>query len=223
VSLQVLANGPGIPVEKQNLVFEQFTQLTSARGQSSQGLGLGLFITQSLASLLGHSLTLKSKPDQGCKFTLSLKAAKAQPQRSIELPSYKMGFKGVTVLCIDNDPDVLKGMVELLTIWQCTVLSASDPEQALALAHQHSDQLAIILADYQLDNNESGLQLMRDIQRQLQKAIPGILITASDEHGLSEKCQQLNFGFMRKSVKPAALRALMSSKLTQHLQKNYSH
>jgi signal transduction histidine kinase len=223
VSIQVLDNGPGIPLEKQTLVFEQFTQLASSKNQSSQGLGLGLYITQSLTTLLGHTLTLKSKKHQGCKFVLSVAEVEAQPQKPIELPSYNMGFKEVTVLCIDNDPDVLMGMVELLAAWQCTVLSASDAEQALALADTHSDQLAIILADYQLDNNENGLQLMQDIQQQLKQSIPGILITASDEYGLSDKCQQLNFGFMKKSVKPAALRAMMSSKLTQHLQRNYSH
>jgi len=223
VSIQVLDNGPGIPIEKQNLVFEQFTQLASPNGQSSQGLGLGLYISQSLTALLGHSLTLKSKPGQGCKFTLSLKATTAKPLKLVQPLTYNIGFKGVTVLCIDNDPAVLKGMVELLTMWQCHVLSASDSKQALAIAAEHHDQLAIILADYQLDNNENGLHLMQDIQEQLQQAIPGILITASDEQGLSEVCEQLNFGFMTKSVKPAALRALMSNKLTQHLQKNYTN
>lgn len=223
VSIQVLDNGPGIPIEKQSLVFEQFTQLASANGQSSQGLGLGLYISQSLSALLGHSLTLKSKPGQGCKFTLSLEATAAQPISNVQQPAYNIAFKGVTVLCIDNDPDVLKGMVELLTIWQCHVLSASNRQQAMAIANAHSDQLAIILADYQLDNNENGLHLMQDIRQQLQQVIPGILITASDEHGLSEKCEQLNVGFMKKSVKPAALRALMSNKLTQQLQQNYTN
>lgn len=222
VSIQVLDNGPGIPLEKQHEVFEQFTQLSANTGNTARGLGLGLFITQSLTQILGHSLGLESASGKGCKFSLTLDTTTPKPL-SIDVPQYNIGFKGVTVLCIDNDQDVLSGMVELLSIWECNVLSASTPQQALALATEHSDQLSIILADYQLDNNASGLQLMLDIQAKLQHKIPGILITASDEHGLNDKCERLDFSFMKKSVKPAALRALMSSKLTQSLHKNYSN
>lgn len=221
VLIQVLDNGPGIPREKQGDVFEQFTQLNSNTSETAKGLGLGLFITRSLTQLLGHHLALESDSGKGCKFTLTLEAVQPRQLNTV-VPQYNIGFKGITVLCIDNDRYVLNGMVELLTMWECEVLSASTPQAAIELAQEHRDQLNIILADYQLDNNASGLQLMCDIQTQLEQKIPGILITASDEHGLSQKCEDLHFGFMKKSVKPAALRALMSSKLTQHLHKNYS-
>ncbi|MFT2112088.1 PAS-domain containing protein [Marinomonas sp. 2405UD68-3] len=223
VIIQVIDNGPGIPREKQKQVFQQFTQLDSASEGSSKGMGLGLFITQSLADLLNHPLHLQSELGEGCKFTLTLEGIKPYPteDETIENTQFNMGFKGITVLCIDNDKNVLNGMVELLTMWECNVLSAFTPEAALDLAKQNSDDLNIILADYQLDNNMKGLQLICDVQTCLQQQLPAILITASDEHGLQEKCEELNVGFMRKSVKPAALRALMSSKLTQYLQNNY--
>lgn len=222
VVIQVLDDGPGIPKAKQTEMFEQFTQLNDNKSSTSKGLGLGLFITQSLTEILGHSLVLESDIGKGCKFSLTLDAAPERTNQEV-ITQYTIGFKGVTVLCIDNDADVLKGMVELLTTWECNVLSASTYTDALILAKEHCDELNIILADYQLDNNDSGLQLIHDIQGKLNSSIPSILITASDEEGLKERCENMNISFMKKSLKPAVLRALMSSKMTQHLHTNYSH
>ena len=75
VIIQILDNGPGIPLEKQVLVFEQFTQLETPTSQSCRGLGLGLNITQSLVQLLGHSLSLQSREMQGCKFSIAVEQA----------------------------------------------------------------------------------------------------------------------------------------------------
>ena len=120
VLIQILDNGPGIPLEKQGVVFEQFTQLDTPNSQSGAGLGLGLNITQSLVHLLGHSLSLQSRETQGCKFSIAVeKATQLRTQPRVAAPVMSMGFKDITVLCIDNDPDVLSGMVELLSAWQC--------------------------------------------------------------------------------------------------------
>ncbi|GAA6204971.1 PAS domain-containing hybrid sensor histidine kinase/response regulator [Thalassotalea sp. SU-HH00458] len=222
VIIQVLDNGPGIPVEKQSLVFEQFTQLDTPQSQSGRGLGLGLNITQSLTQLLGHALGLKSKASQGCKFTISLKKVSPVLQPMIEKPSIKIGFSDITVMCIDNDPDVLSGMVELLTTWQCNVLAADSFEQAQSLFAQHSNDIQILLVDYQLDNEHNGLNLISTLRKQCSYQIPAILITATTDSDIEEKTKAANVGFMRKLVKPASLRAMMSALLTKSLQDKYS-
>ncbi len=220
VIIQVLDNGPGIPKEKQNEMFEQFTQLNNM-SSISKGLGLGLYITQSLSEILGHELSLESDTDKGCKFSLTLDRTEVSFTPEVQ-PRYTIGFKDITVLCIDNDSAVLDGMIELLKMWECKVLSATTPKEAFRQLESHGDELSIVLADYQLDNNESGLILIQDIRAKLKKDIPSILITAADESGVQDKCESLDVGFMKKSIKPAMLRALMSSKLTQHLQHNYN-
>lgn len=232
VIIQVLDNGPGIPVDKQKIVFEQFTQLDSANKQVGQGLGLGLNITQSLAKLLSHSLDLKSASAKGCKF--SVKLAQAPVGRVLQ-PEVLVGMNqltGITVLCVDNDPDVLSGMVELLSAWQCNVLAADSRESALVEFSNHQNDIDILLMDYQLGEERNveyntvkqidGLTLIRDLRTLSLGYLPAILITATTEVDIEEKAHSWNVGYMKKAVKPAALRAMMSAKLAEKLQSDYS-
>ena len=232
VFIQILDNGPGIPLEKQGMVFEQFTQLETPSSHSGRGLGLGLNITQSLVHLLGHSLSLQSREMQGCKFSIAVEKANqlmVKPQAA--MPAMNMGLKNITVLCIDNDPDVLSGMVELLSAWQCNIFAADSRETALQEFANHQKEIDILLVDYQLGyhaglpagQQADGLTLIADLRRQSSNYIPAILITATTEQGIENKAKNADVGFIRKLVKPAVLRAMMSAKLAQKLQEDYSY
>jgi PAS domain S-box-containing protein len=69
VALSVADNGPGIPSEKQNLIFREFTRFDPG---AAEGSGIGLAISQRLARALGAVITCKSTPGVGSTFTLWL-------------------------------------------------------------------------------------------------------------------------------------------------------
>jgi Na+/proline symporter/signal transduction histidine kinase len=221
VNIEVLDNGPGIPEDKQTMVFEQFTQLDNQRSSLSGGLGLGLNITQSLAKLLGHPLALSSQVNMGCKFTLGVERTLAQQESLAVKPVVNLGLSNVTVMCIDNDPDVLGGMVELLSVWGCNVLAADSYHQALSIFNEHKNDIEILLVDYQLDADFNGIALITELRKLSRHYVPAVLITATTESNLEEKALAADIGFMRKLIKPAALRAMMSSMLTKKLQEKY--
>ena len=221
VYIQVLDNGPGIPLDKQTMVFEQFTQLDNQQSASAGGLGLGLNITQSLAQLLGHSLALQSEVSMGCKFTVGVEQTQAQKEVAVIKPATNIGLKDVTVMCIDNDPDVLNGMIELLSAWDCNVLAAGSYKQAISLYEEHKNDIEILLVDYQLDHDFNGIALIAELRKLSRQYVPAILITATTDSDLEEKTLAADIGFMRKLVKPAALRAMMSAMLTKKLQAKY--
>lgn len=232
VFIQILDNGPGIPLEKQEIVFEQFTQLDSPNSHSGRGLGLGLNITQSFVQLLGHSLSLQSREMQGCKFSITVdKATRVMVKPKAVMPTMNMGLKDITVLCIDNDPDVLSGMVELLSAWQCNIYAADSRETALLEFANHQNEIDILLVDYQLGyqsglpagQQADGLTLIADLRQKCTSFMPAILITATTEHGIEDKAINADVGFIRKLVKPASLRAMMSAKLAQKLQEDYGY
>ena len=227
VNIQVLDNGPGIPKDKQAIVFEQFTQLDNQQSVSAAGLGLGLNITQSFATLLGHCLSLQSQEHKGCKFTVGVERAAAEVTPTVAKPIKNIGLKDVTVLCIDNDTAVLGGMVELLKAWDCYVLAAESYQQAITLYDIHKDDIEILLVDYQLSresgDDQNGIALINELRKYSHHYLPAILITATTDNGLEEQAENADISFMRKLIKPAALRAMMSSMLMKKLQEKYTN
>lgn len=69
VAIAVADNGPGIPLEKQNLLFREFTRFSPG---AAEGSGIGLAISQRLAHALGAAIACKSVPGVGSTFTLWL-------------------------------------------------------------------------------------------------------------------------------------------------------
>jgi signal transduction histidine kinase len=78
--LAVRDDGPGIPPDRREFIFEEFARLeTGTRG----GAGLGLAISRAIARLMGGDLTVDSTPGQGSTFTLWLPASRAHGERAV--------------------------------------------------------------------------------------------------------------------------------------------
>ena len=73
--LSVRDEGPGIPVDQQQRIWQRFYQLDAARGDSQEGVGLGLSLVQRIAQLHGGRMTLDSTEGVGSTFTLHLPLA----------------------------------------------------------------------------------------------------------------------------------------------------
>jgi signal transduction histidine kinase len=69
VAVDVTDTGPGIPPDKQHLLFQEFVRITPGAGA---GAGIGLAISRRVACALGGDLTLESEPGEGATFTLWL-------------------------------------------------------------------------------------------------------------------------------------------------------
>ncbi len=75
--IEVEDNGPGIPAEEQERIFERFYRLDKARSRDSGGTGLGLAIVKHLVLIHGGKIQVSSKIGSGSCFTIVL------PNRSI--------------------------------------------------------------------------------------------------------------------------------------------
>lgn len=72
IAIAVTDDGPGIPYEKQNMLFREFTRFAP---DAAQGSGIGLSISQRIARALDGKITFTSKPGVGSTFTFWLPAA----------------------------------------------------------------------------------------------------------------------------------------------------
>jgi signal transduction histidine kinase len=68
----VTDTGPGIAPELQDRIFEKFSQGNARVSYQHGGTGLGLSLSRSLATLLGGTLSVQSRPGEGARFTLAL-------------------------------------------------------------------------------------------------------------------------------------------------------
>jgi signal transduction histidine kinase len=70
VEVDVSDDGPGIAREHQGLIFERFGRVQD--GSAKPGTGLGLFIARSIAEAHGGSVEVRSAPQRGATFTVTL-------------------------------------------------------------------------------------------------------------------------------------------------------
>jgi signal transduction histidine kinase len=73
LAISVEDTGIGIPEADHGRIFEAFEQQSSRTNRRYGGTGLGLTITRRLVEMMSGTLTLKSQPDQGSTFTVTLK------------------------------------------------------------------------------------------------------------------------------------------------------
>ncbi|WP_299019550.1 PAS domain-containing hybrid sensor histidine kinase/response regulator [uncultured Photobacterium sp.] len=216
--VEVWDDGPGIPKEKQAHIFDEFTRIEHTRGD--HGLGLGLAIARGISRVLDHSLSLRSWPGKGTVFALSVRRgvlaeqmAQSQEKRHQKPVTAKVApLAGLNVLCVDNEPDILLGMENLLARWGCEVRLA----ETVAGAMQQLDDGWLpdfVLSDYHLANNETGLQVLLQCSLRLGKTFKGVVISAdrTEETQLAVKAH--GFRFVSKPVKPLKLRALLNQQV----------
>lgn len=86
VVLWVRDQGPGIPLEFQHRLFDQFTQLQSSGMRHGSGSGLGLSIVKRLVESMSGSVSCDSEPGKGATFFIELPAHPAERRDSPAIP-----------------------------------------------------------------------------------------------------------------------------------------
>jgi PAS domain S-box-containing protein len=89
-SLSVSDQGPGIPEDDQDRIFERFVRLGDVMTRSSQGAGIGLFIAKRSMDAMGGSIWVESRTGQGATFYITVPLAASvntSPEDSPTTPS----------------------------------------------------------------------------------------------------------------------------------------
>lgn len=205
VCIQVVDTGPGIPPQEHQRIFEEFQQL--GRGnRATEGLGLGLAIAKGIAGLLDYSLEVRSTPGAGAMFGIEVPVTEPVASQT-PLPTAANREIHLRVLCIEDDPAVLKAQTGLLNNWGCHTEAARGWHQAIHAVSEFQPHL--ILADYHLDQNRTGLDLVGVIRTKLGREVPAAIITADYSEEVREAVRAAGLHYLNKPVRAMALRALL--------------
>jgi PAS domain S-box-containing protein len=212
--IEVWDTGIGIPPERIREIFEEFTQIGNPERDRNQGLGLGLAIVDRLSRLLDHRVQVRSVPDRGSVFSVTVpQGTCAGTGRRRHAADGEAAGDSRLVLLIDDEPIVLKGLAMVLKGWGYEVLAAGSADEALALLNGASRPPALILADYRLREGRTGteaIQLIRDLYK---AAIPSIIITGDTAPERLREAEASGLSVMHKPVQPPALRAVLRESL----------
>jgi Na+/proline symporter/signal transduction histidine kinase len=210
VRIDVWDNGIGIEQDKQQEIFNEFTRGSQIR--SDQALGLGLAISKGIAHVLGHQISMRSWPEKGSVFSLTLPRANHAdliPKVDVAMPAEMLDLKQLKVLCVDNEPDILIGMNDLLTRWGCDVRSATNLVTSMASIEQ-AWWPDVVLSDYRLDNGRTGLEVLQQCRLRLGDRFVGIIISADRTQEMLDGIESNHFRFLAKPVKPLKLRTVLN-------------
>ncbi len=207
--IQVWDTGPGIAEQDQVRIFQEFERLQRQSTHGDEGLGLGLAIVQRYAELLGHKLRLQSTPGRGTLFSVTVTYGQARAE--VQGPGEEAGgrdLEGLHVLCLDNDPLIVEGMQQLLLTMGARVSAANNRGELLTQLGG-DNRPDIVLADYHLDEGDTGLNAMLAARQLVAADMPCIIISADDSDVIRDRAKAVGYRFLPKPVHAARLRALV--------------
>jgi signal transduction histidine kinase/ActR/RegA family two-component response regulator len=180
VRLVVRDQGPGIPPERMDQLFQPFSRLGAERG-SVEGTGIGLALSRRLMELMAGNIGVESPPGQGADFWIELPATQlAAPPPPAEGEPAAAGWPQVhetLVLYVEDNPANLALVEQILARHGgVRLISADDGPQGLALAREQ--QPALILMDIHLPVMDGYEVLARLRADPATRTIPVVALTA---------------------------------------------
>ena len=210
--IQVWDSGIGIAEKDLQRIYEEYYQVGNEERNRAQGIGLGLAIVERIARLLGYPLEVRSRPGSGTVFSVTLPIATDAPYERRSGAERAPGqFNGENVLVIDDDYAALESTAALLASWGLIPFSAASGEQALSQV-QTMGAPKLIVCDYRLPQS-NGIDVVRTLREYLDSPVPAMLISGDTGAEAVAAMQASGLRVMYKPVRPAKLRALITSLL----------
>ena len=225
IRFDVEDTGIGIPEDKQQIIFDKFTQADSCNSRKYSGTGLGLPITKQLAHILGGGGSLNKKEKTGSVFTLIIPVSVDGPiqqqqsfkqNKTVEELDAELELQGDVklsgrVLVAEDSPTNQKLISLILEKAGIEVVIAEDGCQAVEKTL--NEKFDLILMDIQMPNM-NGYQATRKIRSNgIETAI--IAVTAHAMTGDDQKC--LDAGCNDYLTKPINSKILLST-ISKYLQ-----
>jgi PAS domain S-box-containing protein len=210
--LRVFVNdtGIGIPANKQQEIFELFTQVHKKHNRKYGGSGLGLAICSKLLNYQGSKLEVNSVPGEGSTFFFDLKFGLLQnddiPLATDLNVSTDKTLEAYNILIVEDNKINQEVMRRFMEGWKANYQIASSGKEALEILKSYRPD--VVLMDIQmpeLDGYETS-QRIRGLKDPFFSSLPIIALTASSMMDSRDKILSSGLnGYIEKPFKPEKL------------------
>lgn len=161
--------GIGIATEKQQMIFDQFTQADNSTSRNFGGTGLGLAISKRLLELQGATLQLRSEQEKGSTFYFEINFPKTSPKiveqniaRTTAPSEESKPLTGISILLVeDNEVNVLVAKT-FLNKWGATIDVAQNGQEAVDIFKPTIHQLILMDMHMPVMDGYEATKILRD-------------------------------------------------------------
>ncbi|MHA7915958.1 ATP-binding response regulator [Alloalcanivorax xenomutans] len=207
VWIDVRDTGVGIAPEHQKNIFREFYQIANPERDRRKGLGLGLAIVEGLCRTLRAPLTMVSMAGRGSLFRVALPLAAGALVDGRAVSPIHRPLAPMSVLVVDDDPEVREAMQVLLESWGCRCRMAESAGEALrqALPVPH-----LLVVDFRLRDGKTGAAAIEALRKAYGETVPAIIITGDTAPDRLREVRRVGADLLHKPLEPDALyRALV--------------
>jgi PAS domain S-box-containing protein len=202
--------GIGIPKDRQNLIFEAFTQADSSTTRKYGGTGLGLTITSRLVALMGGHVWVESEPGKGTQFHFTAKFGRVITRTAKSTPRAPVDLWNRRVLVVEDSATSQRGLEATLLVWSMSPTAVKDARSALAalsVAREKGEPFALVLTESGLPDMD-GFDLVEKIRQDPDlAATPVVMLSSAGQRGDAARCRSLGVqAYLTKPILQAELR-----------------
>lgn len=198
INIRVKDNGMGMSPEFLERIYESYSRADELRIHKTEGAGLGMAITKYIVDAMEGTIDVQSELDKGTEFSMTFDFEKADSVtlENMVLPPWK-------VLVVDDDEMLCKTAVSSLEFIGAKAEWVTSGEEAIELVmerHKKRKDYQIILLDWKLPGM-NGIQVAKEIRRNLGDEVPILLISAYDWSDFETEARQAGInGFISKPL-----------------------
>lgn len=205
--LEIHDTGIGIPAADRSRIFDEFQRV--GREGTAPGMGLGLSIVRRACAKLEHPIEVDSSPEGGTVFRVGMpQVAPGEEVTGPEPASSVALLRGLVVLVVENDASMRRAY-ELILRGQLGMVARIAGGTAEALATMGDEPPDLILADYNLDNGETGLQAIDALRKAARDDVPAIMITAQRDAEITRACAGIGVPLIEKPIRRDELQSMI--------------
>jgi len=210
--------GIGIPPEKQQLIFEAFSQADSSTTRRYGGTGLGLAISSQLVELMGGRLSVESEPALGSTFHFTGWLGVGKPIAVGSRRKWR-SMTELPVLIVDDNATNRRILEEVFMNWRMRPVVVDGGTAALAELEKTSGAghaFAVVVLDGHMPDMDGFELAQRISQDQRFAGIKLVMLTSAGEPEDVVRCRKLGISaYLTKPIKQSELFDVIVSAISE--------